>query len=119
LPLYVGFVDGDTNRETYDPWSWIMMFDPAEGHNVTFTTFWWWQPEHSTALDWQYTVWSPEIGTEYSYDARIVFKPVSNLGEIVEEYQTFLIDIGYSPEVAEIYVSQIDTGPLPESIYTP
>lgn len=93
LPLYFAYFDGDGSQETTDDrMAYAVMFNKAEPIRLQNCTF---HVERTkTALDWQYVVRTPEVGKEYGYRARILYRPATSREDIVAEYVKWLKNMG-------------------------
>jgi len=115
-PFYFGLVDGDgvdsegENKTEEEIWTgsndadamvYIMMFDQDE--SIRFCMWNWGSPfgtgfPSNPAWDWQYVILEPNIGQEYTYRARLVFKPWEGIEDVVNEYETWLNELSKQAE---------------------
>ena len=95
LPFYYGLVDGDGDLDTTDDTMvYIMMFDRTE--EIRFAMWNFIQDAggqadpHSPAWDWQYVVRDPEVGRQYGYRSRLVYKPFVDREDVRREYEDWV-----------------------------
>ena len=92
LPFYYGLMAGDGDLATPGhTMAYIMMFDQAAPIRFAmwnFITDSKGAPDpHSPAWDWQYVIQNPEVGRQYGYRARVIYKPFISPEDVEQEYR--------------------------------
>ena len=95
FPFYYGLAHGSGRVESQsDTMVYIMMFDQKESIRFAMWNFAKnseGKPDtHSPAWDWQYVIRKPQIDMEYSYRARVIYKPFAGRDDMVEEYKNWM-----------------------------
>jgi hypothetical protein len=95
FPFYYGLVHGSGQIDSQsDTMVYIMMFDQKESIRFAMWNFAKdseGKPDtHSPAWDWQYVIREPQINKEYSYQAKITYKPFAGSDDVVKEYENWM-----------------------------